>query len=72
MPVTAMTEPAPMDIGINVALNKYYGIESAAFALAVIRLDGQFSTFVSNDLKTDPEFLFTPRFQNELLIASGR
>ncbi|OBT60584.1 hypothetical protein VE03_10152 [Pseudogymnoascus sp. 23342-1-I1] len=55
MPVTAMTEPALMDIGINVALNKYYSIESATFALA-----------------TDPEFLFTPRFQNELLIASGR
>ncbi|KFZ20278.1 hypothetical protein V501_00231 [Pseudogymnoascus sp. VKM F-4519 (FW-2642)] len=72
MPATLMTEPAPMDIGINVALNKYCGIKSAAFALAVIRPDGQISTFVSDDMKTDPKSLFTPEFQNELLKGSGR
>ncbi|KAL5346625.1 hypothetical protein ACLOAV_008332 [Pseudogymnoascus australis] len=72
MPATPMSEPAPMDIAINVALNKYCGIESAAFALAVIRPDGQISTFLSDDLKTEPNLLFTPEFQNELLMASGR
>ncbi|KFY28420.1 hypothetical protein V493_02936 [Pseudogymnoascus sp. VKM F-4281 (FW-2241)] len=72
MPTPLIPEPAPMDIGINVALEEYCGIESAAFALAVIRPDGQISTFLSDDLKTDPKFLFTPEFQNELLMASGR
>ncbi|OBT84793.1 hypothetical protein VE02_06916 [Pseudogymnoascus sp. 03VT05] len=72
MPATLMTKLALMDIGINVTLNKYCGIKSAAFALAVIRPDGQISTFVSNDMKTDPKSLFTLEFQNELLMGSGR
>ncbi|KFY30587.1 hypothetical protein V493_01814 [Pseudogymnoascus sp. VKM F-4281 (FW-2241)] len=67
-----MAEQAPKNMPINVALNEYCGIESTSFALAVIRPDGQISTFLSDDMKTDPKFLFTPEFQNELLVASGR
>jgi hypothetical protein len=56
---------------INTALNEYCGIESTAYALAVIRPDGSIATFMSDEVKTDPKYLFTPAFKNEFLVASG-
>ncbi|OBT81953.1 hypothetical protein VE02_09460 [Pseudogymnoascus sp. 03VT05] len=68
----AMAEQPPRNMAINIALSEYCGIESTAYALAVIRPDGSVTTFVSDEVKTDPKFLFTPAFHNEFLVASGR
>ncbi|KAL5351962.1 hypothetical protein ACLOAV_003825 [Pseudogymnoascus australis] len=58
------------NMAINIALNKYCGIESTAYALAVIRPDGQVATFLSDEVKTDHKLL-TLAFHNELLVAAG-
>ncbi|KFY43471.1 hypothetical protein V495_03917 [Pseudogymnoascus sp. VKM F-4514 (FW-929)] len=67
-----MAEQAQKNMAINIALNEYCGIESAAYALAVIRPDGEVVTYVSDDLKMDPKFIFTSAFKNQLLMSSGR
>ncbi|OBT49732.1 hypothetical protein VE04_09678, partial [Pseudogymnoascus sp. 24MN13] len=67
----AMVEQPSRNMAINTALNEYCGIESTAYALAVIRPDGSIATFISDEVKTDPKYLFTPAFQNEFLVASG-
>jgi hypothetical protein len=54
---------------IDIALNKYCGIELTAYALVVTRLDGQVATFFSD--RVNAKHLFTAAFQNESLIASG-
>ncbi|ELR02351.1 hypothetical protein VC83_07779 [Pseudogymnoascus destructans] len=63
---------AAKNMAINIALSEYCGIESAAYALAVIRPDGRVATFVSDEVKTDSKFLFTSAFHNEFLVATGR
>ncbi|OBT43050.1 hypothetical protein VE00_07327 [Pseudogymnoascus sp. WSF 3629] len=68
----ALAEQAAKNTAINIALSEYCGIESTAYALAVMRPDGSVATFVSDEVKTDPKYLFTPAFHNEFLIASGR
>ncbi|KFY06180.1 hypothetical protein V491_08803, partial [Pseudogymnoascus sp. VKM F-3775] len=60
------------NISIEIALNQNCGIESAAYALAIIRPDGQIETFLSDGLKTESKYLFTTSFQNQFLMASGR
>ncbi|OBT92686.1 hypothetical protein VE01_09686 [Pseudogymnoascus verrucosus] len=66
-----VAEQPPRNMPINTALNEYCGIESTAYALAVIRPDGSIATFMSDEVKTDPKYLFTPAFKNEFLVASG-
>ncbi|OBT63278.1 hypothetical protein VE03_07925 [Pseudogymnoascus sp. 23342-1-I1] len=67
----SMADQPAKNMPINTVLNQYCGIESTAYALFVIRPDGQVASFVSDEVKTDPKFLLTPILHNELLIASG-
>lgn len=53
-------------------MNECCGIPAMAYALAVIRPDGQVATYHSNGLKTQPKRLFTRAFHDEFLRSSGR
>ena len=53
-------------------MNQYCGVPATAYALAVIRPDGQVAIELSEGLKTQPKRLFTDAFCKEFLRASGR